>query len=574
MRAIVISLAPCVRAAALAIGLALGAAVLFALLLGGPAAGPAHAAAASAHRAKAPVDPRTWVDHDGRPIPKPKETNPSDYAIGFREGVIEPISHAFDIPDKLLWLASKFGAETERQAPNVNVFDEVPNSTWFTNRNHVRAVEASAIRIGPGGEELMPTPPLEIVGLKKSGINAGFTVKDAHDRRWAVKLDRPGYPRLTSGADAIVTRLYWAAGFNVPYDVPFTFTRGELTIDEKLSHPKNGEAFGDVELDTLLAYGHRGGDRQYAQASLFLEGEPVGPIDMIGKRKDDPNDRFSHRHRRELRGLAVLSSWVGSWDTKDQQSLETFIETEDSLGYVRHHLLDLGAALGAAGEGPKRPETGYENFFDLGWTMMRLLTLGFIVEPWRRAQQETGVPSVGRFESVVYQPGAFRTYHPHPAFHEATNRDSYWGAKLVASFSDAQIDAAIDAARFEDPRAKPILSKLLRERRDKVARYWFSRVAPLDFFHLDGDRLTFHDLAVDKRLAEPRRYAAELEARQGRVRGDVLTVEGTSIRLADLGPEAKEVEIALRVEGSRAAPARVRLAQREGRWTIVRVVHG
>jgi len=42
----------------------------------------------------------------------------------------------------------------------------------------------------------------------------------------------------------------------------------------------------------------------------------------------------------------------------------------------------------------------------------------------------------------------------------------------VASFTDAQVAAAIDAAGYEDPRVKPALLALLLARRDKLVRYW------------------------------------------------------------------------------------------------------
>ncbi len=55
----------------------------------------------------------------------------------------------FDIPDKLLWVARAMGARPRREAVNVNAFDEAPNSAWFTNRNHLRAVPVAELRRGP-----------------------------------------------------------------------------------------------------------------------------------------------------------------------------------------------------------------------------------------------------------------------------------------------------------------------------------------------------------------------------------------------------------------------------------------
>src|SRR5205823_902017 len=157
------------------------------------------------------------------------------------------------------------------------------------------------------------------------------------------------------------------------------------------------------------------------------------------------------------------------------------------------------------------------------------------VEPWRRAHQETDIPSVGNFEAAVYEPEDFRSLQPYQPFRERTPRDEYWGAKLVASFSDAQIAAAIAAVGYEDPRAPGVLLALLRARRDKVLRYWFARIVPLDFFRVDGGRLTFHDLAVDRGLSAARGYDVRLEARPGRVARERLEIDGGGLALDALG---------------------------------------
>jgi hypothetical protein len=535
-----------------------------------------------AHAADDPevvVDRSTWVDHDGQPIREPAEREKNLYGHQVREALIEPLSHAFDIPDKILWLARAMGGGSKPQSVNVNRFDEVPNSSWFTNRNHVRTLTTAEIRTAPLGEDLRPTPPYEVKSVKKHGVNPGFNIKDAKDKRWVVKLDPPGHPQIGSAADAVVSRLLWAAGYNVPHDVSFTFRRDELTLDPDLVKGEDGEPpFTPANLDTLLTYGAVAEDgRRYAQASLFLEGKPIGHIDMRARRPDDPNDLYKHRNRRELRGLYVLMSWLNSWDTKDHQSLDTFVETKDSLGYVRHHLLDLGASLGAAAEGAKALPTGYEYKVDWGWMGRRLVTLGFVTEPWRRARQESGIPSVGNFESAEYEPDRFKPLMPHPAFGKRTARDGYWGAKLVASFSNAQIAAAIDAAGYEDPRAKPYLLRILAERRDKVARHWFARVAPVDYFHLEGGTLRFRDLAVDRGLASPRAYAVKLRSSGGERAGGAparQVVRATTIPLDGVASGARTLELEIGIDGLDAEPATVELERSNQGWTIVRVEHG
>lgn len=525
------------------------------------------------------IDPQTWVDHDAQPIREPATRKPNLRGLQFHEAVVEPFTHAFDVPDKLLWLMRQVNGGTKPQSVNVNAFDEVPNSSWFTNRNHVKAWTPRQIRLGAGKEGQVPVPPYVIKSFKQDGVNPGFNIKDAAGQRWVVKFDPVGFPQLGSGADAVVSRLIYAAGYNVPHDVPFRFRRESLRIDSALAAGEHGALpFAEADLDSLLARGARDADGQsVAQASLFLTGKPIGPTDMHGRRRDDANDWYEHRDRRELRGLYVLMSWLDSWDTKDQQSLDTFIETQDSLGAVRHHLLDLGASLGAAAEGPKSLRTGYEYKVDWGWIALRMASLGFAVEPWRGTQQASGIPSVGSFESADFQPDRFKPLMPHPAFGRRTARDSYWGAKLVASFSVAQIAAAIDAAGYADPRAKPVLLRLLVERRDKVTGYWFSQVAPVDFFHVDGSTLRFSDLAVDTGQAPARAYSVRVldsPRRRGAQRASARVSRVTAIELDELHPGDGTLALEVGIEGQNSAPATLHLVRSAGRWKVVRVVHG
>ena len=73
------------------------------------------------------------------------------------------------------------------------------------------------------------------------------------------------------------------------------------------------------------------------------------------------------------------------------------------------------------------------------------------------------------------------------------------------SFTDEQLRAVIEQARYPDPEAAEYLLKILTERRDITGRYWFNRVIPLDRFKLKegslGNQvLHFTDLAVETGL--------------------------------------------------------------------------
>ncbi len=515
------------------------------------------------------VDPDTWVDHDARPIPRPPNGEESFWGYVFRAGVTDELSHAFDVPDKLLRVADLLGAHTRREAVNVNAFDEVPNSSWFTNRNHVRAVPVAEMREGPDAVTL-PPKPWRITSRMKGGTSLGFVIKDGA-QKWLVKLDPIDHPELSSGSDIVVRTLLHAAGYNVPHNEPVRFRRSDLTIDAALKSGAKGEPFTDADLDTLLAHGAVFADgSQSGYASRYLP-DVIGALNTDRLRKGDANDWYAHANRRELRGLFVLCSWLGYWDTKDPNFLDTFAAGRDSTGHVVHYILDSKSALGAQSTGPKTPWKAYEHQLDLGWTARRLLSLGFAVEPWRRAQQESGIPAVGNFESDVYEPAKFATEIPQSAFRAMTDRDGYWGAKIVASFSDAQIAAAVDAAHYTDPRARDFLVRALVARRDKVARHWFGRVAPLDFFVVERDSLRFDDLAVDVGLESARAYDVDVTWAGGTTRRHVLV---TVLPLADLGVGADRLELELAVAGAKAKAAHVELTRAASGWAVTRVRHG
>ena len=518
-----------------------------------------------------PVTDSTWVDHDGQPIRRPPDGERPFYSDLVHEGLVRPISHAFDIPDKLLGLAGVVGARTRREAVNVNAFDEVPNSTWFTNRNHLRAIPADQLMQGPDSA-LLPEKPWTVTHRKHGGTSAGFQIRDAAGRKWLVKLDWKGLPRLSSGADMVVRTLLHAAGYNVPHNEPVRFSREDLRISDELVRGDGKERFTPADLDSALARGAVLPDGEHvATASLFLPGHPLGAGSMSRKRRGDGNDWYAHPNRRELRGFYVLASWIGYWDTKNANLLDLFDSTGVLGGHVDHYFLDTGSSLGADSDGLKRPESGYENAVDYGWMGRRLVTLGFAVEPWRRARQDTGIPSLGRFESTVFDPAHFKPEVPNPAFRAMTDRDAYWGAKIVASFSDAQIRAAVAAAHYEDPRTPELLTRLLIERRDKIARYWFGRVAPLDFFTTGESALLFHDLAVDLGLAGRRAY--DVVIRSGNGHRDRARLDTPAVSFDRLG-SATKARLEISIHDSRAKAAQVELARSGSGWAVTRVRHG
>ena len=83
----------------------LPAAVLACLVL------PALPAPARASDDPPAIRDTTWVDHDARPIPKPPDGEPDFYGHLFRETIVYPLSHAFDVPadDRAVTVVPAFG---------------------------------------------------------------------------------------------------------------------------------------------------------------------------------------------------------------------------------------------------------------------------------------------------------------------------------------------------------------------------------------------------------------------------------------------------------------------------------
>jgi hypothetical protein len=122
-------------------------------------------------------------------------------------------------------------------------------------------------------------------------------------------------------------------------------------------------------------------------------------------------------------------------------------------------------------------ESGTEYYVDANVILRELSSLGFARFAWEDIE-DPQIRSVGVFESAIFDPLHWRPDYPNPAFDERTVRDVRWGARIVAAFTDEHIRAAVDAAHYSDPRAVEYLTRVLIERRDKIARAWLGPQAP------------------------------------------------------------------------------------------------
>jgi hypothetical protein len=241
------------------------------------------------------------------------------------------------------------------RAGNLNSVDEVPDSSWYTNRAGARPLTADEIAIGPDTTSGPAGGSWTITSSKSDGITPGFTVNDTAGRRWFLKFDPPGYRGMATGTEVAVTKLMWALGYNVAENHIAHLRREQLAIGATATFtPKSGRKrpMRPADVDSLLAGVDRDADGTYrVVASKALDGTPIGRIRFFGTRTDDPNDIVPHEDRRELRGYGVFAAWLNHVDAKAINSLDTLV-TENGRSFVRHHLLDFASALGSGRSAP------------------------------------------------------------------------------------------------------------------------------------------------------------------------------------------------------------------------------
>jgi hypothetical protein len=439
-------------------------------------------------------------ENDDSNIAKPKPNSVSLY-----EDAIENIfGREIDEFANLSWHTRRI-TNDHKQAKNINTLDEVPNSTWFTNRHAHNRMSREELQRGPNsGSGPDMSADVTIIAAKVEGVTPGFRIRDQRDDVYFVKFDINGFPGLATSAEVISTKFTFAAGYNTPENYLSVLDPKRLRIADGVTVKNRWGRDVPMTMEfvqQVLEKAQANSDGTYRiVASKALPGKPLGPFLYGNRRKDDPNDLIHHHHRRELRGYGVLAAWLNNYDSKASNTLDMYV-TEGERSFVKHYILDFGTSLGSGGFGLASRNRGHTGALDFGNMLGKILTFGFYVEPWEK-QPHAITPSVGYIESQLYDPGDYAFIIPNPAFQRMTELDGFWGAKLVMSFSDDDIRAIVGTGELAKKEDEEYLVKTLIERRDKTARYWFGKVNPLDRFRFSDDgspelTLMFDDLAVD-----------------------------------------------------------------------------
>jgi hypothetical protein len=406
--------------------------------------------------------------------------------------------------DLMLNSFTQKGLPPGSRSQNVNTIDEVPDSSWFTNRILARPMSVEELVRGPV-EHPGPAPgEFTIIGQKREGDAPGFTMRDTAGVTWFVEFDPPSNPQAATAAAVIANRIFWALGYNQAEYVIGSVSREQLRIGKDVTYKAPSGRVRPMkihDIDRALEKAARNPDGTYRMfASRLVPGKILGGFKYYGTRSDDPNDIVPHEQRRELRALQVFGAWTNLVDVKALNTMDTLI-TENGKSRVRHYLLDVGSTFGIGANGPRDWTDGYEYFYEGDKMRKRLLSLGFYLQPWQTVKY-TENKAIGRFEGDEFDPPEWRSRIPAAALLQARDDDAFWAARRVMAFSDEMIRAVVKVGQYSYPAAEKLLVDVLIKRRNKIGQVYMTRINPLVDFALDSTGvLTFENAAVHAGVA-------------------------------------------------------------------------
>jgi hypothetical protein len=254
-----------------------------------------------------------------------------------------------------------------------------------------------------------------------------------------------------------------------------------------------------------------GADQTYRAVATRLpegRGSLLGPFQVWGVRRDDPNDTVPHEHRRDLRGLSVFESWVNNANAR-AVGTQDILTTVGGVARIRHYLIDFTKSLGSGvQDGPKLAWEGNEAYFPgLSTIGHNIAGMGVVTPAWMKAKYP-GLREVGAFEASAFNPEGWTTNHSIAPFANRLPDDTFWAARQVMAFTDEEIRAIVQTGQYSKE-AEDWITAALIERRNRIGRAFFARVLPLDRFRVAANALEFDDLNVTYGFAAARQYTTE-----------------------------------------------------------------
>ena len=401
------------------------------------------------------------------------------------------------------------------ESGGVNTMGEVLDGPWFVNRHATRRLMREELMRGVGTDHApMADGPWRVLSVKPYGVRPGILLADGRDALYLLIFDPPDNLEISTGAQMVSSRIAHAIGYHVAESYIVTFERGKLVVGEGaeiVSSAGNTRALLERDLDGFLHDVAQTPLGRYRAVALYVSAPEwkgfLGPYQLYTTRSDDPNDIVPHEHRRDLRGLSVVSAWLNHSTMRAVSTMDVLFEA-DGLPRIRRYLVDFFATLGSGYHEVKRPQEGNDPFFDPDAALRNIIGFGFWSPAWMRASYPP-IPAVGRFEAATFDPERWTTTETLAPFENRLPDDQFWGAKQVTAFTDDDIRALVSTGEYTDSEAEEWLARTLIERRDRIGYAYFNKVLPLDNFRIENGALRFDDLAERHGVANgPRTYTA------------------------------------------------------------------
>ena len=469
-----------------------------------------------------PLAPPLWIDADVHHVAE----RPSKYysgllADGADQMVFRPLAYGFALP-------------VPGESVNVNSMDEVPNSSWFTNRIGYHPMTADEAYRGSCGDDPPLSPsqaPWTVTAAKPNGANPGFFIKAGDGRRYLLKFDSPLQPTRATGSDVLGSKLYHAAGYWTPCNEIVFFRPEILVIDpEATAENEVGEdvPITKADIDKVLSSAFRSKDGVLrASASRFVPGRPIGPFRYESTRSGDPNDTIDHQDRRELRGSRVLAAWINHFDSREQNSLDVWIKEDDGRSYVRHYFIDWGDSLG--GRWPFDQisrRLGRSYYWDWNHFTTDLLSLGLIPRAWNRLEINP-YEQFGYFDGPTFTASKWKAGYPNPAHDRMSIRDALWMVRIISNIDERHVAAMVKAAHFPDPRFEEFILKQLMARRQRIFEEYLTQHSSLANFRVARrtpnskvQSFCFEDLALKHGVVDLKNTYYKMRFRGGAALGE------------------------------------------------------
>lgn len=418
--------------------------------------------------------PVRWLrDTDNQVIAQPKVRLDHKYSQTQFAQLSEQAQDLFSFAEEVVTMPSGFVLSGKLESIDINNFDEIADSTWFTNR------------IGRTStfETIFKTPPSlkkkwTVLEVDPSKDVTEFVIQDANKNHYVIKIDKdPEW--LDSSGEMLGTLILSASGYNVTENYLVEFDAHILNTP-------------------VLPKG-----KYRALAVRVPLGVQLGHFEFDGKRKDDPNDRLAHEYRRELCGLRVFASLLNSSGISTKNTLDVYHD-----GYVTHYLSNLLAPIAKLNSDYLSETVNNE-----GHTIDALFSFGFYNPYWPSTDVQHQKYK-GALSSQNFNPKKWRPDNQNLAFRYMSDRDAFWAAKILRQFTDDDIRTIVAMADYKDVKTRDRITAEIITRRNMIVSFWFQKINPLDNFRLNNG-LTFDDIG----LPAGTQYRFKLKASGGREMG-------------------------------------------------------